>query len=121
MNELTLTTPALLFSAISLIMFSIHKSIFGICCCHKKLARHLSEKTRSNPTLSDSESKNKINTHSLDADFWHCKFITLRVDYVSYLHKFINDCSLGFWHSFITVDFVSRFSYLGNTNLIRST
>ena len=53
MNELTLTTPALLFSAISLIMLAYTNRFLAYAAVIRNLARYLFRETRRNTAISN--------------------------------------------------------------------
>ena len=86
MNELSLTTPALLFSAISLIMLAYTNRFLAYAAVVRNL--HAKYQERQDAILLD-QIKNLSTTiaiDAMDADFRNCKFVIVCIDHVFNLH-----------------------------------
>ncbi len=108
MEELTLTTPALLFSAISLIMLAYTNRFLAYAAVIRNLHdKYLEEMDES--LIQQIKSKTATLSNSLDANIWNHKPSVLCFNYVPYIHRPAHSCHLGVWNctDFIDIIFIT--------------
>ncbi len=105
MEELTLTTPSVLFSAISLIMLAYTNRFLA----YAAVIRNLRSEHEQNPTPMTQRQIAAL-YDPVDADFWGKQFVALCSLYFVYLHWMAGNGGVCFWGSFAFIgDFVEYF------------
>ena len=117
MEELTLTTPAVLFSAISLIMLAYTNRFLAYAAVIRNLHDIYLERKEKSLIRQIKNLKLRLNLTRWMQIFWNFKFTFLCVDHVFNLCSSTKYGRLGFW---ICFDFIDHFFGIidqGNTNL----
>ena len=116
MEELTLTTPALLFSAVSLILLAYTNRFLS----YAQLVRQLRDRYVENPS-DITEASNREFTETVEPDPYnartgYCKSFSLRSQYVSYLYRTAIIFCLRIRTGTDSVDSLSRRIFPRNTD-----